>query len=49
MLDTLEDTCKDFSDCIRLHSKDVKTRMTILELWQNSISFINLIVGLLKH
>lgn len=42
------DTYKNFSNCIRLHSKDVKDRMTILELWQRSITFINFIAGLLN-
>lgn len=42
------DTYKDFSNRIRLCSKDVKTRMTVFELWQRSITFFNFIVGLLN-
>lgn len=42
------DTYKDFSNDIRLRSKDVRARMTIPELWQRSITFTNFIVGLLN-
>lgn len=38
----------DFSNNFRLRSKDIKARMIIHELWKNSITLINFIVGLLN-